>query len=107
MDLIVFEFYTVHCLRFEHLSFLHSLEYIIFRICYLHTGRCHHYLHLRFFLEFFKTLNCIFQKDSKNMFQVARPLKRRTREVRCNSCFNLNCYRASYGTIQTCLGIKQ
>jgi hypothetical protein len=44
-----FEFFTVHHLRSENLTFLRSLKYVIIRVDFLHTCRVHNYLHPRFF----------------------------------------------------------
>jgi hypothetical protein len=60
-----FEFFTVHHLRSENLSFLRSLKYTVIRVDFLHTCRVHHYLHTRFFSDFLETSNCRFQKSSK------------------------------------------
>jgi hypothetical protein len=70
----------LHCSHFRSgsLSFLHSPEYIMFCVDFLHTGRIRDYLHARFFSEFFETSKYRFQKKSKTRLQGARELKRRT-----------------------------
>jgi hypothetical protein len=57
--------WDLHYSRFRsrNLSFLHSPEYIIFWVDFLHTGRIHNHLHARFFSEFFNTLKYQFQKN--------------------------------------------
>jgi hypothetical protein len=50
---------------FNFFFFLHRLEYKVFQDEILHAYRIHHYLHLAFFRFFFKTLNCVFQKNQK------------------------------------------
>jgi hypothetical protein len=53
-DFKIMGFCTIQYYRYQNLSFLHILEYKVFRAAILHVGRLQNYLQLELFSDIFE-----------------------------------------------------